>query len=136
MKNLDRTKAYDLRDLNDEQRKEFYLSTKKHFNVNVRLKDFKDLEGWCVRYDNHQGVYYFSTDTKTTTNALTLFEPTLKIGDAFEYNGYICEVKSEVERWVYDTYIESYYRTSQRKGHLKEITNQTLIKLLEENAIH
>lgn len=59
----------------------------------------------------------------------------LKIGDTFEYNGFICRVESEVDKWVYDSYQEAYYKTSTKNKNYTEITNKEFIKQLEENAL-
>lgn len=58
----------------------------------------------------------------------------LKIGDTFEYNGFVCRVESEVDKWVYDKYQEAYYKTKEWHSNYKEITNKEFIKQLEENA--
>lgn len=63
------------------------------------------------------------------------YEPQLKVGDTFEYNGFICRVEGEIEKWVYNTKTNAYYKTLQKKEHLKEITNKEFIKQLEENAL-
>ena len=131
---LDKTKAYDLRDLNDEQLTELLDWLKVNdkgwdkFSISL-LKKYVIL---AFKESSNQWVINHSE--KETTNALDLF---LKIGDTLEYNGYICEVKKPIKIWVYDTYLNSYYKVETiNSEYYKEITNQTLIKLLEENAIH
>ena len=62
------------------------------------------------------------------------YEPQLKIGDTFEYNGFVCRVESEVKKWYYNTRTDKYVRTKHYGRHLKEITNKEFIKQLEENA--
>ena len=130
---LYKTKAYDLRNLNDEQLTELLEWLRKE----------EPNESWDQLLDTSIFLYYntewfesFASEDidKEIVNALDLF---LKIGDTFEYNGYICEVKKPIKRWVYDTYLNSYYKVETiNSEYYKEITNQTLIKLLEENAIH
>ena len=58
----------------------------------------------------------------------------LKIGDTFEYNGFVCRVESEVVKWVYNTYSKAYYKTKYNYEHEIKITNKEFIKQLEENA--
>lgn len=62
------------------------------------------------------------------------YEPQLKTGDTFEYNGFVCRVESEVKKWYYNTRTDKYVRTKHYGRHLKEITNKEFIKQLEENA--
>lgn len=135
MKELDKTKAYDLRDLNDEQLTELLewleLNDKgwEHYNE----RDLRKYNVISFRIDVNQWVLHYKGSIELT-NALTLF---MKIGDTFEYNGYICEVKTDVKRWVHNSMENSYYKTNKLDDiRITVITNQTLIKLLEENAIH
>lgn len=60
---------------------------------------------------------------------------TLKVGDTFEHEGFICEVKSKVKRWVYDTNRKSFYKTSKNTDGNKEITDQEFIKQLEKHSL-
>ena len=62
------------------------------------------------------------------------YKPQLKIGDTFEYNGFVCRVESEVKKWYYNTRTDKYVRTKHYGRHLKEITDKEFIKQLEENA--
>lgn len=56
----------------------------------------------------------------------------LEIGDTFEHNGFVCRVESEVMKWAYNTKTNAYYKTSRKKEHLKEITDQEFIAQLEK----
>lgn len=137
---LDKTKAYDLRDLNEcnfqkivDHLKEVnpkvnYLSAKNQlesFSHNIYLL--------CGSSDND---WYYSSSSikKKVINALTLFEPQLKIGDTFEYNGFICEVKEPVKKWYYNKEFNMYIKTSDVREFVKEITDQEFINQLEKNA--
>ena len=92
MKELDRTKAYDLRDLNDEQLETISYKLALHLDV---LKVNKK-----IKYNKHIGHWdYVITIDEKPINALTLFEPQLKVGDIFEKDGFICEVKSKIIKW-------------------------------------
>lgn len=156
MKNLDKTKAYDLRYLNDEHL-EYLLCWLRNndkgwggYNISVLKKygllGFKeDFNCWVLDYLNKE---------IETTSALELFELQigdtfeLQIGDTFEYNGYICEVKEPIKRWYFikDLILNLIYyikddsdsinNYNEENYLIKEITNQQLIKLLEENEIH
>lgn len=57
----------------------------------------------------------------------------LKIGDTFEYNGFVCEVKEEIKKWYKSE--NAYVRTEPMKAEgWTEITNKEFIKQLEENV--
>lgn len=133
MKNLDRTKAYDLRDLNDEQINEVLNYLKN--NIDSWKNNTRLVADYLIHMDNNWWqAGYLDVENKSLTNALELFE--LQIGDTFEYNGYICEVKEPIKRWVYSKNVKAYFKTREYHSELVEITNQQLIKLLEENEIH
>ena len=51
----------------------------------------------------------------------------LKIGDTFEYNGFVCEVKEEIKKWYKSE--NAYVRTEPMKAEgWTEITNKEFIK--------
>ena len=61
------------------------------------------------------------------------YEPNLNIGDTFEYNGFVCEVKEEIKKWYKSE--NAYVRTEPMKAEgWTEITNKEFIKQLEENV--
>jgi len=77
------------------------------------------------------------------------YEPQLKIGDTFEYNGFICEVKEKIKKKIwfviknkhtksityrYAEIIEFEVFYDDDDVECKEITDQEFIKQLEENA--
>ena len=141
MRELDKNTSYDLRDLNESQLKEFKQECIKQGATNVFYKDSVDDFNEYIKMNNVQfsdtlfnGKWCIGKSLNQSVNALTLFEPQLKIGDTFEYNGFICRVESEVKKWVYNTKTNAYYKTSRKKEHLKEITNKEFIAQLEENA--
>lgn len=72
------------------------------------------------------------------------YEPKLKIGDTFEYNGFVCEVKEKIEekKWyrikttrkTYFTKITEKRKRCYNNVDIVEITDKEFIKQLEENA--
>lgn len=56
----------------------------------------------------------------------------LEIGDTFEKDGFVCRVESEVEKWVYDKYQESYYKTKEWYSNYIVITDKEFIAQLEK----
>lgn len=140
MKELDRTKAYDLRDLNDEQLDEI----REKYNPDYEFQNFK--------YNSNKYAFVFIDNEWNFTilryphytNALTLFEPQLKIGDTFEKDGFICRVESEVMKWyAVDRGLDACYKTLTEEAVLwlraedirvEEITDQDFIKQLEKHA--
>lgn len=138
MKELDKTKAYDLRDLNDEQLETIAYKLALHLDV---LKVNKK-----IKYNKHIGYWdYVITVDETLTNALTLFEDkkeeikfNLQIGDTFEHDGFICEVKEPIKKsiWVYDGFNKTYDKINKEdfeSGWHKEITDQDFINQLEKH---
>ena len=65
---------------------------------------------------------------------LSLFNP-LQIGQTFEYNGFICEVKEPVKKWYYNPNPPSFYKKSQKwREYWVEITDQEFISQLEKHS--
>ena len=118
-----------------------YLDTDYNTEVKVEIIDVENNLIYFSGYEKtyffreHNGFYKFELDIRLEHLISGRYKEVLKIGDTFEYNGFVCRVESEVEKWVYDSYQEAYYKTSQRNGNLKEITNKEFIKQLEENAL-
>lgn len=150
MKELDKTKAYDLRDLNDEQLTklaEWFLINLHKNQATVDLHDVIEfLKEWLNSrpfsfYKNKDGDYLWGFGQNSILdrciNALTLFEPTLKIGDTFECDGFICRVESEAKKWAYNRKYNEYTKVKQSElthKKLTEITDQEFIKQLEKHA--
>ncbi len=137
MRELDKNTSYDLRDLNESQLKEFKQECIKQGCANVFYKYSVDDFNEYIKTNNVQfsdPFWCISRGLDQSVNALTLFEPQLKIGDTFEYNGFVCRVESEVKKWYYNTRTDKYVRTKHYGRHLKEITDKEFIKQLEENA--
>ena len=139
MRELDKNTSYDLRDLNESQLKEFKQECIKQGATNVFYKDSVDDFKEYIKMNNVQfsdtlfnGKWCLSKGLDQSVNALTLFEPQLKIGDTFEKDGFICRVESEVDKWVYDKYQESYYKTKEWYSNYIVITNKEFIAQLEK----
>lgn len=133
MKELDETKAYDLRGLNGEQKLEL-----------LRWLHKKEPKcRWTYFFDSTNYIYFRNEWLETDNllgsedyyneiiNALTLFEPQLKIGNTFEKDGFICRVESEVMKWYKSK--TAYVKTEpmEAKGW-EEITDQDFINQLEK----
>ena len=140
MRELDKNTSYDLRDLNESQLKEFKQECIKQGATNVFYKDSVDDFNEYIKMNNFQlsetlfnGKWRLSKGLDQSVNALTLFEPQLKIGDTFEKDGFVCRVESDVEKWVYDnTRTDKYVRTKHYRRHLNEVTNKEFIAQLEK----
>ena len=115
-----------------------YVTEKLNYNWNEN-KWLDERENTCLRIDDEMTYdslkYYTSLGCKIISFDEFKLRYRLKIGDTFEYNGFICRVESGVEKWVYDKYQEAYYKTIQCNSNYKEITNKEFIKQLEENAL-
>lgn len=117
-----------------------YLDTDYNTEVKVEIidveNDFIYFSGYektdFFKEDN--GFYQFSLDIRLEHLISGKYQEVLKIGDTFEYNGFVCRVESEVKKWYYNTRTDKYVRTKHYGKHLKEITNKEFIKQLEENA--
>lgn len=99
------------------------------YNCNTCINLYTECYG-SIEYYTEEGYKIISFDEFKSR-----YEPQLKIGDTFKYNGFICRVEGGVEKWVYDKYQEAYYKTIQCNSNYKEITNKEFIKQLEENAL-
>ena len=110
---------------------------------NIKYDSFNKWIGYerfIILNDVCAGCYYYSERTCIDSGyKIISFEEfksryELKIGDTFEKDGFVCRVESEVEKWVYDKYQESYYKTKEWYSNYIVITNKEFIKQLEENA--
>ena len=116
-----------------------YVTEKLNYNWNEN-KWLNERENTCLRIDEklYSSINYHKEygDAKVISfeEFKSRYEPQLKIGDTFEYNGFVCRVESEVKKWYYNTRTDKYVRTKHYGRHLKEITNKEFIKQLEENA--
>ena len=117
-----------------------YLDTGYNTEVKVEIIDVENNLIYFSGYKNtdffieDNGFYKFGLDIRLEYLISDRYKEVLKIGDTFEYNGFVCRVESEVEKWVYDSYQEAYYKTSTKNKNYTEITNKEFIKQLEENA--
>lgn len=146
----------DTRLLSVEERKNLVKILEDN-NENIYSLTRKDLsEGktdkFCpyLRYDVDKWEEFNLIDGKlkriSYNEFLSLFNP-LQIGETFEYNGFICEVKEEIEekKWyVVDRDLDAYYIKLSEDGALwiraedvrvEEITDQEFINQLEKHSI-
>lgn len=156
MKKLDEAKKYYLGNLNKDQRGVLYdylLSVDEAYS-GLSRDEFKEFSKDYIVFDcNH-----WDWLAEDRTDALELFENEIKqlkkeeiklnlqIGETFEYNGFICEVKEKIEdkKWIkviwdnevsYDKIdIERFDLLEKCGGILTEITDQEFIKQLEEHS--
>ena len=116
-----------------------YVTEKLNYNWNEN-KWLNERENTCLRIDEklYSSVNYHKKFGNVKIISFKEFKlrykPQLKIGDTFEYNGFVCRVESEVKKWYYNTRTDKYVRTKHYGRHLKEITDKEFIKQLEENA--
>lgn len=112
------------------------------YNTEVKV-EIIDVENNLIYFSGYKktdffiednGFYIFGLDIRLEHLINGRYKEVLKIGDTFKYNGFVCRVESEVEKWVYDKYQEAYYKTSTKNKNYTEITNEDFIKQLEENA--
>jgi len=146
MKELDKTKAYDLRDLNDEQRKELLSYMRINFKTWRKSNVIFDDSILICASDRWLQGCLDEIEERELVSGKTLFEPQLKIGDTFEYEGFICEVKEKIEekKWykVYTKERVAFEKYSQKdldkmswmKVTFEEITDYHFINLLERHS--
>lgn len=85
-------------------------------------------------FDEYKNVIANGYEIITFEEFKSRYEPKLKIGDTFEYNGFICEVKEEIRKWWWNPIANIYIKRTRGLEQWKEITNKEFIKQLEENA--
>lgn len=144
MKELDKKKAYDLRDLNDEQRRELLSYMRVNFEKWRKSNVIFDDSILIYAGDRWWQGCLDEIEERELVSGKTLFEPQLKIGDTFEHEGFICEVKELVKRWykVYTKERTAFEKYSQKdldkmswmSVSFTEITDQEFIKQLEKHA--
>lgn len=138
--------------INNEQEWEY---VKEKINNPKGLLDFKRYEstkGICIniRNGNYDYVDYYKREGYIIISFeefKSRYEPLLKIGDTFEYNGFVCEVLHQIDekKWFIlksPNNKDISYEKLDSEGlkdinHLytkQEITNKEFIKQLEENA--
>ena len=112
----------------------------------------------CKRFLNIDDGSYYQSKSCAENNGYKIisfeefksgYEPQLKIGDTFEYKGFVCEVKENIEENIWfllrNKYTKSityrcakksefYYFNNDEDVECTEITNKEFIKQLEENA--
>ena len=142
MKKLDEKVVYNITNLSMEKLQILldYLNTieSPYEYLNAEEQRSKYPGNIYLISDNYNKWYFTGVKRYNwpDVDALTLFEEdALKIGDTFEYNGFICRVESRVKKWVYNTYAKAFYKTKYSNDHEIEITNKEFIKQLEENAL-
>ena len=107
MLELDKSKAYDLRDLSDEQLNEFIKECRKQGATNAfNGKSNKYIRDEGIVLFNHplfkNEFYINSKYNSETVNALTLFEPQFKQGDKVLVRYY------EDSDWIEKVYVVEY----------------------------
>ena len=155
MKKLDEKVVYDITNLSTKQLQILldYLNTIKspYEYLNAGEQRSKYPGNIYLNFDGYNKWYFTGVKRYNwpSVDALTLFEEdVLKIGDTFEHNGFVCEVKEKIEE-------KKWYRIIDRIGNLyfekmpkeraeqavnyevksiTEITNKEFIAQLEENA--
>lgn len=117
-----------------------YLDT--DYNTEVKV-EIIDVENNLIYFSGYKKTDFFIEDNGFYKFGLHIrlehlingrYKEVLKIGDTFEYKGFICEVKEPVKKWYYDQEIKAYFKSSDSAVNHKEITNKEFIKQLEENA--
>ena len=114
-----------------------YVTEKLNYNWNGN-KWLDERENNCIRLDEelYSSIIYHKKYGNVKIISFEEFksryEPQLKIGDTFEKDGFVCRVESEVEKWVYDKYQESYYKTKEWYSNYIVITNKEFIAQLEK----
>ena len=113
-----------------------YVTEKLNYNWNGN-KWLDERENTCIRIDEklYSSIIYHKKYGNVKVISFEEFksryEPQLKIGDTFEYNGFICEVKETVSFWVYNMLISTYHKDVELMEHHILITDQEFIKQLE-----
>lgn len=116
-----------------------YLDTDYNTEVKVEIIDIENNHIYFSGYEKtdffrkHNGFYQFALDIRLEHLISGRYKEVLKIGETFEYNGFVCEVKEEIKKWYKSE--NAYVRTEPMKAEgWTEITNKEFIKQLEENA--
>ena len=116
-----------------------YLDTVYNTEVKVEIIDIENNLIYFSGYKKtdffieYNGFYKFGLDIRLKHLISGRYKELLKIGDTFEKDGFVCEVKEEIEKWYKSE--NAYVRTKPMKADgLTEITDQEFIKQLEENA--
>ena len=112
-----------------------YVTEKLNYNWNEN-KWLNERENTCLIIDEelYSSINYHKKYGNVKIISFEEFKSRyeLKIGDTFEKDGFVCRVESEVEKWVYNTFAKSYYRTKTNHTHEIVITDQDFIKQLEK----
>lgn len=117
-----------------------YLDTNYNTEVKVEVIDIENNHIYFSGYEKtdffreHNGFYQFALDIRLEHLISGRYKEVLKIGDTFEYNGFVCRVESEVKKWWWNNVTNIYLKSEKGLAHWKEITNKEFIKQLEENA--
>lgn len=120
----------------------------------IDFKKYEIIKDICINI--HNGLYdyvdyYMRNDYKIISfnEFKSRYEPQLKIGDTFEYNGFVCEVKEKIEKNIWFLLINKHtksiaYRYAKEKEfdsfyndkdyECIRVINKEFIKQLEENA--
>ena len=141
MKKLDEKVVYNITNLSMEKLQILldYLNTieSPYEYLNAEEQRSKYPGNIYLISDNYNKWYFTGVKRYNwpDVDALTLFEEdALKIGDTFEKDGFVCEVKENVSFWVYNTLISTYHKDVELMEHHILITDQEFINQLEKFA--
>ena len=141
MKKLDEKVVYNITNLSMEKLQILldYLNTieSPYEYLNAEEQRSKYPGNIYLISDNYNKWYFTGVKRYNwpDVDALTLFEEdALKIGDTFEKDGFVCEVKEKVSFWVYNTLISTYHKDVELMEHHILITDQEFINQLEKFA--
>ena len=114
-----------------------YVTEKLNYNWNEN-NWLNERENTCLRIDEklYSSINYHKKygDAKVISFEEFKSRYELKIGDTFEKDGFVCEVKEKVSFWVYNTLISTYHKDVELMEHHILITDQEFINQLEKFA--
>ena len=114
-----------------------YVTEKLNYNWNEN-NWLNERENTCLRIDEklYSSINYHKKygDAKVISFEEFKSRYELKIGDTFEKDGFVCEVKEKVSFWAYNTLISTYHKDVELMEHHILITDQEFINQLEKFA--
>lgn len=130
-----------------------YLDTDYNTEVKVEIIDIENNFIYFSGYEKtdflreHNGFYQFSLDIRLEHLISGRYQEVLKIGDTFEYNGFVCKVLHQIDekKWfrlkspdnktiIYEKLDNEGLKDVNHLYDKQEITGKEFIKLLENNA--
>lgn len=140
----------DLRNLSKQEKEHVFSLLPVEHGINYKITSIDYYLKVSFDKDKRWIVFHDVSGLKEVNykQFLTLFETQLKIGDTFEYNGFVCEVKEEIKKWnkiednknnkvAFEKLCKQDILDIEKLPYAKltEITNKEFIKQLEENAL-